>query len=85
MAEGGGPSRRKHGGENGSGGGGANEEEEDEEKRKRDSALESAIVREKPDVKWSDVAGLDGAKEVAVCVMVGWGGWVFSFQLPFLW
>ena len=27
------------------------------------SELSSAIVMEKPDVKWSDVAGLEGAKE----------------------
>jgi len=27
------------------------------------TALESAIVKEKPNIKWSDVAGLDQAKE----------------------
>lgn len=36
---------------------------EDGDNEKLASALESAIVREKPNVKWSDVAGLEGAKE----------------------
>lgn len=36
---------------------------EDPEKKKLQSKLEGAIVIEKPHVKWSDVAGLDGAKE----------------------
>jgi len=35
----------------------------DEENSKLRGALEGAIVREKPNVKWSDVAGLEGAKE----------------------
>jgi vacuolar protein-sorting-associated protein 4 len=34
---------------------------EDEENKLQD-ALSSAIVREKPNVKWTDVAGLDQAK-----------------------
>jgi len=38
-------------------------EEEDPEKLKLKGALESAILREKPNVKWDDVAGLEGAKE----------------------
>lgn len=33
--------------------------EEDKESEKMDDALSSAIVKEKPNVKWSDVAGLD--------------------------
>lgn len=37
--------------------------QEDEEKAKMRGALSSAIVTEKPDVKWDDVAGLDAAKE----------------------
>jgi vacuolar protein-sorting-associated protein 4 len=41
------------------GGGGG----EDGEKNKLRGALASAIVSEKPNVKWSDVAGLEGAKE----------------------
>ncbi|KAG8235626.1 hypothetical protein J437_LFUL014884 [Ladona fulva] len=36
---------------------------DDPEKKKLLSKLEGAIVVEKPDVKWSDVAGLEGAKE----------------------
>lgn len=36
---------------------------DDPEKKKLQGKLEGAIVIEKPDVKWSDVAGLDGAKE----------------------
>lgn len=38
-------------------------ENEDPEKKKRLNQLEGAIVMEKPNVKWSDVAGLEGAKE----------------------
>lgn len=36
---------------------------EDPEKKKLQSKLEGAIIVEKPKVKWSDVAGLEGAKE----------------------
>ncbi|XP_067640466.1 vacuolar protein sorting-associated protein 4 [Eurosta solidaginis] len=36
---------------------------EDPEKKKLQNKLEGAIVIEKPHVKWSDVAGLDAAKE----------------------
>ncbi|XP_068092883.1 vacuolar protein sorting-associated protein 4B [Hyperolius riggenbachi] len=36
---------------------------EDPEKKKMQSQLQGAIVMEKPNVKWSDVAGLEGAKE----------------------
>uniref|UniRef100_A0A1A9UU52 vesicle-fusing ATPase n=1 Tax=Glossina austeni TaxID=7395 RepID=A0A1A9UU52_GLOAU len=36
---------------------------EDPEKKKLQNKLEGAIVIEKPKVKWSDVAGLDAAKE----------------------
>ncbi|XP_063779089.1 vacuolar protein sorting-associated protein 4B [Pseudophryne corroboree] len=35
----------------------------DPEKKKMQSQLQGAIVMEKPDVKWNDVAGLEGAKE----------------------
>ncbi|CAB3370708.1 Hypothetical predicted protein [Cloeon dipterum] len=38
-------------------------DEEDPEKKKMHSKLEGAIVVEKPHIKWSDVAGLEGAKE----------------------
>lgn len=40
---------------------GKDSKENDEEKKMED-ALSSAIVREKPNVKWADVAGLDQAK-----------------------
>ncbi|GIY95578.1 vacuolar protein sorting-associated protein 4B [Caerostris extrusa] len=36
---------------------------EDPEKKKLISQLEGAIVMETPNIKWSDVAGLEGAKE----------------------
>lgn len=36
---------------------------DDPEKKKLQSKLEGAIIVEKPHVKWSDVAGLEGAKE----------------------
>jgi vacuolar protein-sorting-associated protein 4 len=36
---------------------------EDEENQKMRSALSSAIVSEKPNIKWDDVAGLEGTKE----------------------
>ena len=49
------------GGDKGSDGG--EDEEEDEETKKLMGALQGAIVSEKPNVKWSDVAGLDGAKD----------------------
>lgn len=35
----------------------------DEEKKKLRGALSGAIVTEKPDVKWDDVAGLENAKD----------------------
>ena len=36
--------------------------EENSEEQKMQDALSGAIVREKPNVKWTDVAGLDQAK-----------------------
>jgi vacuolar protein-sorting-associated protein 4 len=36
---------------------------DDDEQAKMRGALSSAIVSEKPNVKWDDVAGLEGAKE----------------------
>jgi vacuolar protein-sorting-associated protein 4 len=38
-------------------------DEEDKDKKKLMNQLEGAIVIEKPNVQWSDVAGLEGAKE----------------------
>ena len=53
-----------------SGGGGAamkkagdKEEDEDAEKKKLRGALAGAIVSEKPNIRWDDVAGLENAKE----------------------
>ncbi|XP_047230815.1 vacuolar protein sorting-associated protein 4B-like [Girardinichthys multiradiatus] len=40
-----------------------NDEGEDGEKKKFQNQLSGAIVMEKPNVKWNDVAGLEGAKE----------------------
>mmetsp|Transcript_20409 Transcript_20409/g.60850 ORF Transcript_20409/g.60850 Transcript_20409/m.60850 type:complete len:455 (-) Transcript_20409:64-1428(-) len=51
----------------GSGGAGTKDkndkEGDDDEAAKLKASLSSAIVTEKPNVKWSDVAGLEGAKE----------------------
>ncbi|XP_030760760.1 vacuolar protein sorting-associated protein 4B [Sitophilus oryzae] len=41
----------------------SDEDDDDPEKKKLQTKLEGAIVVEKPHVKWSDVAGLDAAKE----------------------
>ena len=38
-------------------------DKDDEEKAKMRGALSSSIISEKPNVKWDDVAGLEGAKE----------------------
>ncbi|XP_054165243.1 vacuolar protein sorting-associated protein 4-like [Oppia nitens] len=38
-------------------------DEEDKDKKKLMNQLEGAIVIEKPNIQWSDVAGLEGAKE----------------------
>lgn len=42
---------------------GDSDTDSDPERKKLQSKLEGAIIIEKPNVKWSDVAGLDGAKE----------------------
>ncbi|XP_014209796.1 vacuolar protein sorting-associated protein 4B [Copidosoma floridanum] len=42
---------------------GDSDTDSDPEKKKLQSKLEGAIIIEKPDIKWDDVAGLDGAKE----------------------
>ena len=42
---------------------GGGDDDADEEKNKLRGALSGAIVTEKPDVKWDDVAGLEGAKD----------------------
>lgn len=38
-------------------------DEEDKDKKKLMNQLEGAIVMEKPNIQWADVAGLEGAKE----------------------
>ncbi|XP_061594020.1 vacuolar protein sorting-associated protein 4B-like [Cololabis saira] len=43
--------------------GSQSDEEEDKEKKKFKDQLSGAIVMEKPNIKWNDVAGLEGAKE----------------------
>uniref|UniRef100_A0A0D6R1M3 Vesicle-fusing ATPase n=1 Tax=Araucaria cunninghamii TaxID=56994 RepID=A0A0D6R1M3_ARACU len=52
------PKSKAKGGGDGEGGDG-----EDPEQAKLRSGLNSAIIREKPDVKWNDVAGLESAKQ----------------------
>lgn len=47
----------------GSGGDGGDDDEADPEKAKLHKALQGAILSEKPNVKWDDVAGLHAAKE----------------------
>lgn len=39
------------------------EDGSDEEAKKLQTALSSAILQEKPNVKWDDIAGLEAAKE----------------------
>ena len=46
-----------------SNGGGKSEGEDDAESKKLRGALAGAILTEKPNIKWEDVAGLEGAKE----------------------
>lgn len=41
----------------------SDEEDVDPEDKKRQEGLASAILKEKPGIKWDDVAGLDAAKE----------------------
>jgi len=41
----------------------SDDNEDDPEDKKRQDSLSSAILKEKPNVKWDDVAGLEGAKE----------------------
>jgi vacuolar protein-sorting-associated protein 4 len=44
-----------------SGGGGG--DDDDDESKKLEKALADAVVSEKPNVRWDDVSGLEGAKE----------------------
>lgn len=43
--------------------GGSDDEEENAEDKKFKQQLDGAIVMEKPNIQWSDVAGLEAAKE----------------------
>ncbi|KUI60184.1 Vacuolar protein sorting-associated protein 4 [Cytospora mali] len=54
----GGTAKGKENGEGGAGG-----EPVDEDSKKLRSALAGAILQDRPNVKWEDVAGLEGAKE----------------------
>jgi vacuolar protein-sorting-associated protein 4 len=58
-------SKKKPGmvGANGSGKGEDGEEAVDAESKKLRNALQGAILQDKPNIKWEDVAGLEGAKE----------------------
>mmetsp|Transcript_1643 Transcript_1643/g.3132 ORF Transcript_1643/g.3132 Transcript_1643/m.3132 type:complete len:440 (-) Transcript_1643:932-2251(-) len=47
----------------GTGGNHADDEEDDPDKQKLKTALNSAILKEKPNVKWDDIAGLEAAKD----------------------
>lgn len=60
IVEGGGSANKK----GASGGKGEGDDEVDADTAKLQGALEGAIVRETPNVKWSDVAGLDQAKKL---------------------
>jgi vacuolar protein-sorting-associated protein 4 len=51
------------GGGGGKGGDDKDAKSDDPEKDKMRSALEGSVVSEKPNVKWDDVAGLEGAKD----------------------
>ncbi|CAO4359859.1 unnamed protein product [Caenorhabditis nigoni] len=42
---------------------GKDSSDEDDDKKKFQDKLSGAIVMEKPNVKWNDIAGLEGAKE----------------------
>lgn len=61
VKDGGSSSKESKGGKNN--GDSSDSDSDDPEKKKLQSKLEGAIVVEKPHVKWSDVAGLEGAKE----------------------
>lgn len=51
------------GGGGGGGGGGKDDDDQDPEIKKMRAGLSSAILSETPNVQWSDVAGLEQAKE----------------------
>ncbi|KNC49551.1 uncharacterized protein AMSG_05584 [Thecamonas trahens ATCC 50062] len=57
------PKKGGSGGGGGDGGGGDDDDDSDPEQARLRGALASAILTEKPNVKWDDVAGLENAKE----------------------
>jgi vacuolar protein-sorting-associated protein 4 len=57
------PSAMGSNGKESSGGGDKPDEELDAESKKLRGALSGAILSDKPNIKWEDVAGLEGAKE----------------------
>lgn len=66
VAEGGGGAatgKKKSGNESGDDEDAEDDDKKDAETKKLRNALSSAIVTEKPNVKWEDIAGLDNAKE----------------------
>ncbi|KAI8852884.1 P-loop containing nucleoside triphosphate hydrolase protein [Chytridium lagenaria] len=56
-------SKKKDDDDDDEGGGDEGDSKEDAETKKLRSALAGAILSEKPNVKWTDIAGLEGAKE----------------------
>eukprot|EP00743_Colponemidia_sp_Colp-15_P001176 GILK01001291.1.p1 GENE.GILK01001291.1~~GILK01001291.1.p1 ORF type:complete len:463 (-),score=74.89 GILK01001291.1:211-1527(-) len=62
VAAGGDPPKKKKSGGGKKDDGDKSDDEEDPEKAKLKAALQGAIITEKPNVKWTDVAGLEGAK-----------------------
>jgi vacuolar protein-sorting-associated protein 4 len=54
---------KKDGGDAGGGRSGSSNSIDDEDKKKLRGALSGAVLQEKPNVKWEDVAGLENAKE----------------------
>ncbi|KAJ3367224.1 Vacuolar protein sorting-associated protein 4 [Allomyces arbusculus] len=63
SANGGSNTNASNGSANKKGGGGDDDDDNDAESKKLRSALTSAILSEKPNVRWDDIAGLDAAKE----------------------
>jgi vacuolar protein-sorting-associated protein 4 len=60
-----------NGSSTGGGGKGKDEEETDPDSKKLRNALAGAILTDKPNIKWEDVAGLEGAKEALKEAVIG--------------
>eukprot|EP00741_Cyanophora_paradoxa_P007363 tig00001126_g7122.t1 len=65
VADANGQASKPHGEKKGGAGGGGSSggDENEEERSKFKNALNGAIIKEKPNVRWSDIAGLETAKE----------------------